>query len=80
VAILCDGLRRCENRGLALSEYVEELIADLDSRPGRKQEGTEAYLNRVRKVLGKFGELPRLASELGADRIIGYDHWGPPQR
>jgi hypothetical protein len=59
-------VRQTQNRGLPLSEYVEELIADLYAKPGRKQDGTEAYLNRVRKVLGKLDELPRL--EIQSDR------------
>jgi hypothetical protein len=73
-------LRQARRLGVPVSEYVEKLMADVEGTPSRKQEDVEAYLNRVRSVLKKFDELPRLSPPLDADQIIGYDQWGLPER
>ena len=66
-------VRRALQCGVPVSEYVEKLIADVDA--GRKHGDFEVYLDRVRNVLRKFDELPRLESSQTADQIIGYDEW-----
>lgn len=73
-------LQRAQQRGVPVSEYVEKIIADLEAAPARRQEDIDDYLNRVRKVLKKFDELPRLAPPLDTDQVIGYDQWGLPER
>jgi hypothetical protein len=69
-------VRRALQCGVPVSEYVEKLIADVEA--AREHGNIEAYLDRVRKVLRKFDELPRLGSSQSADQIIGYDQWGLP--
>jgi hypothetical protein len=50
------------------------------SKPTPERDDADAWLNRVRNVLKKFDELPRLAQPLDMDQVIGYDQWGLPER
>jgi hypothetical protein len=70
-------LRDAEATGVPVSVFVENLIGDRLAAKA-KEESPEAYIERVKRILVRFDELPRMAPHLSAEEIIGYDEWGLP--
>ncbi len=74
-------IQQAQKQGVPISRYIETLLENPTDAPVTHEvAGNRPYIERLRPLLKKFDELPRLTPIQPAPESIGFDDAGLPVR